>query len=50
MRQGLSLKSPFSRTDRISSGFVAREECVYPMVRPGACISEMTLGTREMTN
>ncbi len=29
---------------------VAREECVYPMVRPGASISEMTLGTREMTN
>jgi acetolactate synthase-1/2/3 large subunit len=29
---------------------VSREECVYPMVRPGASISEMTLGTREMTN
>jgi acetolactate synthase-1/2/3 large subunit len=29
---------------------VAREECVYPMVRPGGSISEMTLGTREMTN
>ena len=29
---------------------VAREECVYPMVRPGGSISEMTLGTREMIN
>jgi acetolactate synthase-1/2/3 large subunit len=29
---------------------VAREECVYPMVRPGASICEMALGTREMTN
>jgi hypothetical protein len=29
---------------------VAREESVYPMVRPGASISEMTLGTREMIN
>ncbi len=29
---------------------VAREECVYPMVRPGGSISEMTLATREMIN
>jgi hypothetical protein len=29
---------------------VAREECVYPMVRPGGSICEMTLGTREMIN
>jgi hypothetical protein len=29
---------------------VSREECVYPMVRPGESISEMELGTREMIN
>lgn len=29
---------------------VAREECVYPMVRPGAAIHDMTLGGREMVN
>ncbi len=29
---------------------VAREECVYPMVRPGGSICDMTLGTREMIN
>jgi acetolactate synthase-1/2/3 large subunit len=29
---------------------VDREECVYPMVRPGGSICEMTLGTREMIN
>jgi len=29
---------------------VDREECVYPMVRPGGSIHEMTLGSREMTS
>jgi acetolactate synthase-1/2/3 large subunit len=29
---------------------VSREECVYPMVRPGESLSEMDLGTREMIN
>jgi len=29
---------------------VSREECVYPMVRPGGSIQEMTLGSREMTS
>ena len=49
-------RSPSSRKGSSATGpvlmdfQVAREECVYPMVRPGASISEMTLGTREMTN
>ena len=45
LEQGL-----FSNRPCLMDFQVAREECVYPMVRPGASISEMTLGTREMTN
>jgi len=43
-------KGLFSNKPCLMDFQVAREECVYPMVRPGASISEMTLGTREMTN
>jgi acetolactate synthase I/II/III large subunit len=43
--QGLSLDKPV-----LMDFHVSREECVYPMVRPGASISEMTLDTREMIN
>ena len=43
-------KGIFSNRPCLMDFQVAREECVYPMVRPGASISEMTLGTREMTN
>jgi acetolactate synthase-1/2/3 large subunit len=43
-------KGLFSNRPCLMDFQVAREECVYPMVRPGASISEMTLGTREMTN
>ncbi len=45
LRQGLTMPKPVLMEFR-----VAREECVYPMVRPGGSISEMTLGTREMIN
>ena len=45
LRKGLALPKPVLMEFR-----VAREECVYPMVRPGGSISEMTLGTREMIN
>jgi acetolactate synthase-1/2/3 large subunit len=45
LRLGLSLDKPVLMDFRVS-----REECVYPMVRPGASISEMTLDTREMIN
>jgi acetolactate synthase-1/2/3 large subunit len=45
LRLGLSLNKPVLMDFRVS-----REECVYPMVRPGASISEMTLDTREMIN
>ncbi len=45
LRQGL-----FTRKPVLMEFKVAREECVYPMVRPGGSISEMTLGTREMIN
>jgi len=43
-------KGLFSNRPCLMDFQIAREECVYPMVRPGASISEMTLGTREMTN
>ncbi|MBA4397215.1 MAG: acetolactate synthase, large subunit, biosynthetic type [Syntrophus sp. (in: bacteria)] len=43
-------KGLFSRRPVLMEFQVAREECVYPMVRPGGPISEMTLGTREMIN
>jgi acetolactate synthase-1/2/3 large subunit len=45
LRQGLFTPRPV-----LMEFQVAREECVYPMVRPGGSISEMTLGTREMIN
>jgi acetolactate synthase-1/2/3 large subunit len=45
LRQGLSIPKPV-----LMEFQVAREECVYPMVRPGGSICEMTLGTREMIN
>jgi len=44
LRQGLAIDKPV-----LMDFHVAREECVYPMVRPGASISEMTLD-REMIN
>jgi len=45
LRQGLFTPKPVLMEFK-----VAREECVYPMVRPGGSICEMTLGTREMIN
>ena len=45
LRQGLSMDRPVLMDFQVS-----REECVYPMVRPGSSINEMTLGTREMIN
>jgi len=45
LREGLSSPGP-----ALMDFHIAREECVYPMVRPGASIEEMTLGGREMTN
>ncbi|HOJ52175.1 MAG TPA: biosynthetic-type acetolactate synthase large subunit [Syntrophales bacterium] len=45
LKKGLSHPGPV-----LMDFHVAREECVYPMVRPGAPIHEMTLGGREMTN
>jgi acetolactate synthase I/II/III large subunit len=45
LKQGLFTPRPVLMEFR-----VAREECVYPMVRPGGSISDMTLGTREMIN
>ncbi|MCX7635881.1 MAG: thiamine pyrophosphate-dependent enzyme, partial [Syntrophales bacterium] len=44
LRQGLEAPGPV-----IMDFHVSREECVYPMVRPGGPIHEMTLG-REMAN
>jgi len=45
LRQGISTPGPV-----IMDFQVAREECVYPMVKPGGPIHEMTLGSREMVN
>ncbi len=45
LQKGLSIDKPVLMDFRVS-----REECVYPMVRPGESISEMELGTREMIN
>lgn len=45
LQKGLSLDKPVLMDFRVS-----REECVYPMVRPGESISEMELGSREMIN
>lgn len=45
IRQGIEHKGPVMMDFK-----VAKEECVYPMVRPGAAIHEMTLGGREMVN
>ena len=44
LRQGLAVDKPV-----IMEFVISREECVYPMVRPGASISEMT-HDREITN
>ena len=44
LREGLAMDKPV-----LMDFTVSREECVYPMVRPGASISDMTLD-REMTN
>jgi acetolactate synthase-1/2/3 large subunit len=45
LKKGLEHKGPVMMDFQ-----VAREECVYPMVRPGAAIHDMTLGGREMVN
>lgn len=45
LKQGLASDKPVLMDFRVS-----REECVYPMVHPGASISQMTLGSREMIN
>jgi acetolactate synthase-1/2/3 large subunit len=45
LRQGLSIDKPVLMDFQVS-----REECVYPMVRPGESISKMELGSREMIN
>lgn len=45
LREALSVDKPVLMDFRVS-----REECVYPMVRPGESLSEMDLGTREMIN
>ena len=45
LMKGLSIDKPVLMDFKVS-----REECVYPMVRPGESISEMELGTREMIN
>jgi acetolactate synthase-1/2/3 large subunit len=44
LKQGLEAPGPALMDFRI-----CREECVYPMVRPGGPIHEMALG-REMAN
>jgi acetolactate synthase-1/2/3 large subunit len=44
LREGLAMDKPV-----LMDFTVSREECVYPMVRPGASISDMTLD-REITN
>ncbi len=45
LKQGLASDKPVLMDFRVS-----REECVYPMVRPGESITQMTLGSREMIN
>ncbi|MCG6535348.1 MAG: thiamine pyrophosphate-dependent enzyme, partial [Syntrophales bacterium LBB04] len=45
LRKGLETPGPV-----VMDFTVCREECVYPMVRPGGSIQEMTLGSREMTS
>jgi acetolactate synthase-1/2/3 large subunit len=45
LKEGLALDRPVLMDFRVS-----REECVYPMVHPGDSISNMSLGSREMTN
>jgi acetolactate synthase-1/2/3 large subunit len=42
LRKAFSIDKPVLMDFRVS-----REECVYPMVRPGESLSEMDLGTRE---
>ncbi|HOE79625.1 MAG TPA: biosynthetic-type acetolactate synthase large subunit [Smithellaceae bacterium] len=45
LQEGLSIDRPVLMDFRI-----CRDECVYPMVHPGASISDMTLGSRELVN
>ena len=45
LKEGLSIDRPVLMDFRI-----CRDECVYPMVHPGASISDMALGSREMVN
>ncbi|HOU04102.1 MAG TPA: biosynthetic-type acetolactate synthase large subunit [Smithellaceae bacterium] len=45
LREAFSIDKPVLMDFRVS-----REECVYPIVRPGESLSEMDLGTREMIN
>ncbi len=45
LQKGLSTPGPVLMDFRVD-----REECVYPMVRPGGPLHEMALGSREMTN
>ncbi len=45
LKEGLAIDRPVLMDFRI-----CRDECVYPMVHPGASISDMTLGSRELVN
>ena len=45
LREGLNHPGPCLMDFRVD-----REECVFPMVRPGGSIQEMTLGGRGLTN
>ena len=45
LKKGLATPGPVLMDFRVS-----RDECVYPMVRPGGALHEMTLGSREVTN
>jgi len=45
LQKGLATPGPVLMDFRVD-----REECVYPMVRPGGPLHEMALGSREMTN
>lgn len=45
LKEGLALDRPV-----LMDFHICRDECVYPMVHPGASISDMTLGSRELVN
>ncbi|HPD57861.1 MAG TPA: biosynthetic-type acetolactate synthase large subunit [Smithellaceae bacterium] len=45
LRKAFAIDKPVLMDFRVS-----REECVYPMVRPGESLADMDLGTREMIN